>query len=60
MGQFYCEECEQFGDSHDGDSQADPEDCTKMIHDECLTDRERSNGTKETHNQSNRDKAPST
>lgn len=40
MGCFYCERCDRYGDSHDGDSCPDPKDDTKHIHEDCLNDDE--------------------
>ena len=37
MGQFYCQRCEQYDSSKNGDCIADPDDNWMMIHESCLS-----------------------
>ena len=40
MGQFYCQRCEQYDSSKNGNCIADPDDSWMMIHESCMTEAE--------------------
>ena len=39
-GIFYCQRCQQYAESHDGDCIEDPDDDIYMIHESCQTEAE--------------------
>lgn len=41
MGMFFCHRCDFVGNSKGGDAVEDPTDETEMIHESCLTEKER-------------------
>ena len=39
MGSFFCQRCDRYGESHDGDCVTDPI-TGDMVHEDCLSDGE--------------------
>ena len=40
MGSFFCQRCDRYGESHDGDCVEDPQESCYMVHESCLSDGE--------------------